>query len=367
MPPPRPPLPPPTATVPLPVAVAHPQRTAPAGWPPRAPAALQPAKHTVPPRRRSSGGVLLAAVLVVALITVVGIVGLAAAISSRSARTAEPGYEQYQPSAAPRTPVWSSATPAGTTARPIRSTSTPPPQPRPVPLLGDNPIFGGGLSLGAVDCPLPGFSTDPRTQAGFYRAALDCLNRAWLPVLSAAGLPFESPRIEVPTGPFNTSCGNRAADVPAFYCEGTIYMTPRYFSEIERLPANDPGPFLGVLAHEYGHHVQELSGVMDAAWERRYEAGVGSPTDLEISRRNELLATCFGGMFFASSTGRGSVTRAMLDAAGRDQADRGDRPERGQPRDHGTPANNGAWFNHGVRLNRTHGCNTWLAPAGSVS
>jgi len=324
--------------------------------------------HPAPPRQRSNAGVAMAALIVVALIGVIGIIGLVATAGSGSSRTAEPGYERYSPTQpASTTPGPTTPPPSATADRtPRPSTSAPSVEPRPVHRLADNPIFRGGLGLPAVDCRLPRFSADPATQAVFYRAAIGCLDEVWLPTLRAAGLPARSPLLEVPMGPFDTPCGNKAAVAAANYCEGTIYMPPRYFDEIEQLPANQPTLYLGVLAHEYGHHVQELAGVMDAAWERRYEAGVSSPSGLDVSRRNELLATCFGGMFYASTAGRGSITRAMLDATARDQARRGDYPETGQPRDHGTPANNGAWFGQGVRLNQTSQCNTWEAQSDSV-
>ncbi len=316
----------------------------------------------------------IAALVVVAMVGVIGVIGLVATAGARSSRTAEPGYERYSPPPAqPSGATSTSTTPAPSataqrsTPQPSAPTTAPSVDARPVHLLGDNPIFRSGLGLRQVDCRLPRFSTDPATQAVFYRAAIGCLDEVWLPTLRAAGLPARPPLLEVPMGPFNTPCGNKPATAAANYCEGTIYMPPRYFSEVEQLPASQPALYLGVLAHEYGHHVQELAGVMDAAWERRYDAGVNSPTGLDISRRNELLATCFGGMFYASSAGRGSITRAMLDAVARDQARRGDYPETGQPRDHGTPSNNGSWFGQGARLNQTFQCNTWEASDASVS
>jgi predicted metalloprotease len=323
--------------------------------------------------RGPNSGVVLAAVLVVALLGVVGMVGVASALSPHGSRTAGPGYERYPPAA--RGSVSAAAIPAPTITAAVTpapsSSSTPQattaPQVQPVLRLGDNPLFRGGLGLGPVDCSLPVFAADPAVQAAFYRAAVRCLDRAWLPLLRSAGLPADAPRVEVPTGPFDSPCGNRQANAAAFYCKGTIYMPSRYFSDVERLPANRASLFLSVLAHEYGHHVQELSGVMDAVWERRYDAGVNSPAGLELSRRNELEATCFGGMFYASAAGRGSISRTMLDDARADQSRRGDHPETGLPRDHGTPANNGAWFLQGARLNQTFQCNTWQASSATVS
>jgi uncharacterized protein len=344
---------------------------------PRAGAAPQPseeqpaavtARLPVVGERRPRSGVLLAGVLVVALLGVVGMVGVAAALGAREGRGAEAGYERYSPApGAAAVPVPPRLDDAAPPPRVTTSSNSAPEGPRPVLRLGDNPLFRAGVGLAAVDCTLPAFGQSPAVQAAYYRAAVDCLDRAWLPVLRAVGLPAQSPRVAVPMVPFDSPCGERQAEAAAFYCKGTIFMPPRYFSEVERLPASRASLFLGVLAHEYGHHVQELSGVMDAVWGRRYDAGVNSPEGLELSRRNELEATCFAGMFYASAAGRGSITRTMLDDVRLDQSRRGDHSETGLPSDHGTPANNGAWFVQGVRFNQTFQCNTWQASPTTVS
>jgi predicted metalloprotease len=303
---------------------------------------------------------------------VVGLIGLSAVVSlaarQGSNSSASGGHPQPGPPTQPTAATTTDAPPTSvTSAASVPSTTARiPPRPQKVSRLGDNPIFAG-VGLPAVRCTLPRVSADLAVQTAFYQAAVDCLNRAWLPQLAAAGLPADPPALAVPTGPYPTACGNKSPTDNANYCEGVIYMPPRYFSEVERVTTNQPAVFLGVLAHEYGHHVQELAGVMDAAWAQRYEDGLGSPAGLEVSRRNELGATCFGGMFLASVTGHGSVTQDLLDQIARDQARRGDIPGSGLPRDHGSMQNNGAWFITGLRHNRTSACNTWLAPPQSVA
>jgi uncharacterized protein len=320
-----------------------------------------PVPGYLPPRRSNTGRIV--GILVV--FSLVGLIGLFAVVGV----VAHPGSNTAAPSirAQPNPPAPPSVAPtvSATQAQPTEVTSTTtriPPRPQKVARLGDNPVFAD-FQLRAIECPMPRFGADPAVQITFYRAAVDCMNRAWLPVLAAAELPADPPELVVPTGPYVTPCGNKTPIDNANYCEGVIYMPPRYFSEVERVATNGPAVFLGVLAHEYGHHVQELSGVMDAAWAQRYDAGLNSPAGLEVSRRNELGATCFGGMFLASITGQ--VTQALLDQVARDQARRGDMP--GLPKDHGTAQNNGVWFTNGLRHNRTSVCNTWLAPPHTVA
>src|SRR5207244_1994613 len=122
----------------------------------------------------------------------------------------------------------------------------------------------------------------------------------------------------------------------AFYCpqNHTIYM-PYDTLQTDQYGAH-PGVYLAVLAHEYGHHVQALSGVFDAYWEQRYDAGADTETGLELSRRLELQAQCFSGMFLAATYSRGSVDNNILQEA-RTSENRGDH-NTGQPRDHGSDA-----------------------------
>ena len=128
------------------------------------------------------------------------------------------------------------------------------------------------------------------------------------------------------------SAGNGA--VAAFYCSGdnTIYMP---FAALQTdMYGAQPGVYLALLAHEYGHHVQTLAGVMETYWELRYNSGADTEPGLELSRRFELQAQCFSGMFLAATYGRGSVNDNVLTEA-RTTQDRGDHVE-GRPRDHGT-------------------------------
>ena len=85
----------------------------------------------------------------------------------------------------------------------------------------------------------------------------------------------------------------------------------------------------------------------------------------ELSRRLELQAQCFSGMFLAATHDRGSVDANILTEA-RTSQDRGDH-NAGQPRDHGTDAHTTSWWEQGAQKNRTYQCNTWKSPAVDVA
>ncbi|GAA2697659.1 MULTISPECIES: neutral zinc metallopeptidase [Actinosynnema] len=239
-------------------------------------------------------------------------------------------------------------------------------RPRSVYRLGDHPLLTSDRRLAAVTCELPAFGTGDEELAAFYRAGVVCLDRAWEPVLAEAGLPFATP--ELNTGPelADGPCGAApsADEAVAYYCGSnrTVYMPTA------RLRAPGGGgdrasSHLATLAHEYGHHVQALAGVLRAGNRRIAEAGETDPAGLEMSRRLELQANCFAGLFLAAASGRGSVGTGLAEDAVDDfRYAIAEPPERNS---HGSPGNQDAWARAGFG-GGTSACNTFTAGAAEV-
>jgi uncharacterized protein len=332
------------------------------------------------PRPKSNTGPLVATIIVAVLVVSAGMIGFLA-LNDSGNHVADTGYDE--PVATNSETTTSRDTITTTTAdAPITTTTdapvpttqdtpteTTPAGPQPVYELGDNPLFAAELGTPPVSCTLRRWQTTPAGSAAFFKSALPCLDAAWRPVLEQAGLPFFSPTIEFPEGKnWSSPCGQVAGGegvVAAFYCgeNNTLYMP---FEGLQTdLYGAHPGVYLALLAHEYGHHVQAMSGVMDAYAQARYDAGVDTAPGLELSRRLELQAQCFSGMFLAATYGRGSVDDNILTEA-RTSQDRGDH-NAGQPRDHGTDAHTTSWWEQGAQKNRTFQCNTWKSPAADVA
>ncbi|GAA0604357.1 hypothetical protein GCM10010174_21150 [Kutzneria viridogrisea] len=234
-----------------------------------------------------------------------------------------------------------------------------------MPRTADNPLFGVN-GLPGTNCALSRWTTDPAGAERFFRSALPCLDAAWAPVLRAAKLPFFTPKLAFPEGAnFASPCGAmQVGRMVAYYCgtNNTLYMP---FSGLQTAQYGaHPGVYLALFAHEYGHHVQQLSGVMDAYVDQRYDAGQDSDAGLELSRRLELQAQCFSGMFLAATGGRGDVDANLVTEANTSQ-DRGD--HNGPPRDHGTDDHTIAWWRQGYQKNSPAQCNTWRSSAADVS
>ncbi|WP_040788002.1 neutral zinc metallopeptidase [Nocardia paucivorans] len=229
------------------------------------------------------------------------------------------------------------------------------------PLLTDP-----NATLLPAHCDYARWGTDEATARAFFESAEKCLEEAWRPVLEQAGLPFTPPTVKVSadTEGITTPCTGSTSNFAAFYCPAnkSIYMP------ISQLQTDMYGDnwvvYLSVFAHEYGHHVQNMSGILRRVNSDRIDLGPRTPQGLELSRRVELQANCFDGMYLGSSTQGGALTTGQLDLARQDAGWRGD--QSGDMRDHGSPENSGRWFGRGADDNRAMQCNTFTASADEV-
>lgn len=363
---------------PPPYGVPHPHPHAPPyGAPlppprPYGPPGVPPYGYPRPPR--SGGGALAAVLGVFGVFVVVGLLvvaGLASGTLQNSATGGSTGYTPsftYTPTTTPSTSApstgASSTSRSYTTSR--AATTTRPAGPQPVLELGNHPLFtDSSLGLTNARCNLTQFSLTPSVALTFFQSAAACLDQMWRPNLAARDLPFESPGIEVAstTAELSSPCGTGSSE--AFYCSTskTIYMSTVEFGDGG---TSNPGvEALGVFAHEYGHHVQHLTGLLRASHNQRYSQGSTTDAGLDTGRRMELQAGCFAGMYLGSAQAGGTFTPDVASIVLQNQYNRGDHP--GMVRDHGSPQHNGWWYEHGYSTNRNFECNTWLSPADAVS
>jgi predicted metalloprotease len=259
-----------------------------------------------------------------------------------------------------------------TTTRTTTSTPTVIPTPTGNAALGDNPLYADfNAGLIRQPCSPVGYPSDPAAAEAFYAQSLPCLNNAWRPLIEGARMRFNTAAVLVPSGTSVTSpCGTTSVGpdgAPAFYCSSneTIYMPLVAMADYKY--EGQAIAWMSLLGHEFGHHVQKITGTLRETNTRAREVGSTSEPGLELSRRLELQAQCFGGMFIGSIIDSGGrFTGSDYDVA-LDDALRGDwNPER-KPRDHGTPQHGQSWWLQGARDNKIGQCNTWLSPPGDVS
>ncbi len=128
--------------------------------------------------------------------------------------------------------------------------------------------------------------------------ALASLNQTWEPVFKQAGVPFEDPILRFPaSNNFSTGCGSGSVGMGPFYCPGdqTIYIDTSFYDQLGRM-AGRGGDFARyyVVAHEYGHHIQKLTGVA-AAIRSAQSQNPRAANQLQV--RMELQADCYAGVW----------------------------------------------------------------------
>jgi predicted metalloprotease len=227
--------------------------------------------------------------------------------------------------------------------------------------------------------PLTGFGCVGRQIApgdsvsfeAFLNSTTNCLDRTWSTAFSRAGLRFSPPHRVFWSTPGRSPCGDYPAPgVAAFYCSlnNSIYIgvAGHAMNSAGNLPVIYNVAYARNLAHEYAHHVQESSGILAYSREQRLSASSVDDRNA-VTRRSELQAQCFAGVFMASVGPTFPVTPRQWQIALRDSYGRGDDASDPGSRDHGSNGHYAGWLNRGYTRGTTGACNTWTAPAAEVS
>ncbi|MFC7537291.1 neutral zinc metallopeptidase [Sphingomonas sp. GCM10030256] len=166
-------------------------------------------------------------------------------------------------------------------------------------LGGGGSILGGGS--GAQQEAGGKSRLNPET-ASFLQAVLSSTDGVWTAAFRQSGATYREPELVAYRGGTSTACGAGQAAMGPFYCPGDarIYIDPEFFNELEtRFAAAGDFAKAYVIAHEVGHHVQNLEGTLDRA--SRAQASAGRAAGNQIQVGVELQADCYAGVWAANA------------------------------------------------------------------
>jgi predicted metalloprotease len=205
----------------------------------------------------------------------------------------------------------------------------------------------------------------------FVSKVLASTEDVWTAAFQQNGRQYEKPKLVLFTGATPTACGTGQTAMGPFYCPGDhkVYIDLAFYRELkERFKA--PGEFAQayVVAHEVGHHVQNLLGIADKVHEARQRAGKAEGNALSV--RMELQADCLAGVWGKRTDTMKSVLEpgdleAALTAASAIGDDRLQQQAQGRivPESftHGSSAQRVRWFKRGFETGDMNQCNTFKA------
>jgi uncharacterized protein len=232
-------------------------------------------------------------------------------------------------------------------------------------------LLGGGADVSAPasqQAPVP-TSPEEEKQIQFVSFVLDDVQSTWTRIFSASGETYPHAKLDIFTNAVRSGCGFAETAMGPFYCpaDQKVYIDLGFYRELrERFGA--PGDFAQayVIAHEIGHHIQNLTGISDQV-RRAQERSPESANALSV--RLELQADCYAGIWAHSTQQRNILDQGDIDealgaaaAVGDDriqrQSGRGVNPETWT---HGSAEMRAHWFRTGFETGDLESCDTFSA------
>ena len=230
------------------------------------------------------------------------------------------------------------------------------------------------MSTEAPGGSVPGSEGQPDPLAEFVAVVLADTEDTWNELFRQAGETYQEPTLVLFTDAVNSACGYAQAAVGPFYCpaDQKVYIDLGFYRDLkERHQA--PGDFAQayVIAHEIGHHVQNLLGISGQVQQRRSQVSQAEANQLSV--RLELQADCLAGIWahHAQRTRQileqGDIEEA-LNAASAIGDDRLQSQTRGYVSPdsftHGSSKQRVEWFTRGIQTGELTQCNTFAGIGG---
>jgi uncharacterized protein len=243
---------------------------------------------------------------------------------------------------------------------------------------GAEVVTGGGSNYQQPYQPSRQRTGAPKDQLGdFVAAVLGNTEDTWNKIFQDGGQQYRAPRLRLFAGSEQGGCGFAQAAMGPFYCptDRRIYLDTSFFRDMRVRFKGCSGKACEfaeayVIAHEVGHHVQNLLGILPKAQAEQQRAAGNKVAANRIQVRVELQADCFAGVWANHSDQRwktiepGDVEAALQTAAAIGD-DRLQQQSKGyvvpDAFTHGSSAQRQRWFTTGLKEGKVSACNTFTA------
>ena len=191
--------------------------------------------------------------------------------------------------------------------------------------------------------------------------ALSSLNKTWAPLFESAGIPFTPPKLVFYSQTGRSGCGTAQSAMGPFYCpeDQGIYIDTDFYRQMEQqMGAGGDFARVYVMAHEYGHHVQALTGLADQIRSAQSQ-NPSAANRLQVAM--ELQADCYAGVWAGRNRDRiepGDIEEGLTaaHAIGDDVLTGGRAPEAAFT--HGSAAQRMEWLRRGIQTADEDQCDT---------
>ena len=239
--------------------------------------------------------------------------------------------------------------------------------------LGINPLtilglLSGGPPAQVQQAPAQRPPADDQ-MARFVSTVLADTEDVWTAIFSQGGGRYQQPKLVLFRGATATACGTGQAAMGPFYCpaDQKVYIDLGFYETLKN-QLGAPGEFAQayVIAHEVGHHVQNLLGISEKVDQQRGRVSQAQYNQLSV--RLELQADCFAGVWANhAQSARQILENGDIEAAMNAAAKIGDDALQKQSQGrvvpdsftHGTSAQRVRWFNNGLQNGSVKGCDTF--------
>jgi predicted metalloprotease len=211
-------------------------------------------------------------------------------------------------------------------------------------------------------------STEEEERKAFVATVLAETEDTWNGIFQASGETYEEPKLVLFRDGINSACGSASSATGPFYCPGDhkVYLDMAFFDELaQRFDAAGDFAEAYVIAHEVGHHVQNLLGILPKVNAQRQRMSEADSNQMSV--RVELQADCFAGIWGKYTEQKGLLEQGDLEEALNAATQIGDDTLQKKTQgyvvpesfNHGTSEQRATWFKRGFDSGKLSACDTF--------